>query len=206
MTTRTAQTASNPWPAPTVARDANETAEPADAALLHAGQAGDKTALAALLSRHERALYALCLGMLNGEAEAEDAVGETFLHALRALERADGFRGDSQVRTWLFTIARNVCRDVLRTRKRRGWFGWGEAAPETPSPAPSPERVVVDRLHLETALSHLTPPQRAALLLREREGWSVGEIADAFQWSEKKTQNTLYQARRALLKQEENNV
>jgi RNA polymerase sigma-70 factor (ECF subfamily) len=58
--------------------------------LLRAGRGGDREALDRLLAMHERALFALCRGIVGQVEEAEDAVQETFLRALRALP---GFRG-----------------------------------------------------------------------------------------------------------------
>lgn len=67
--------------------------------LLRAGQAGDRAALEQLLVPYERPLYALCRGILGDADDADDAVQETFLRALRALP---GFRGDSAVRELAF--------------------------------------------------------------------------------------------------------
>src|SRR6266536_3146105 len=78
----------------------------AEATLLQAGRAGDRAALEQLLALHKRPLYALCRGMLGHADDAEDAVQETFLRALRALPQ---FRGDAAFRTWLFRIAVNFC-------------------------------------------------------------------------------------------------
>jgi hypothetical protein len=74
----------------------------AEAALLREGLAGDRAALEQLLALHKRSLYALCLGILSHPEDAEDAVQETFLRALRALP---GFRGEASFRTWLGRIA-----------------------------------------------------------------------------------------------------
>ena len=86
----------------------------AEADLLRAGRAGDQTALARLLAPYRQPLYALCRGMLGTVDDAEEAVQETFLRALRALPR---FRGDASVRTWLFRIATNNTIDFIRKKK-----------------------------------------------------------------------------------------
>src|SRR4051794_13519738 len=78
----------------------------AEAMLLKAGRGGDRAALEELLALHKHPLYALCRGMLGHADDAEDAVQETFLHALRALST---FRGDAAFRSWLFRIAINIC-------------------------------------------------------------------------------------------------
>src|SRR5262245_46765636 len=80
----------------------------AEARLLAEARAGDQAALERLLEPQERALYVLCRGILGHPDDAEDAVQETFLRALRALS---GFRGDAAFRTWLFRIAVRICLD-----------------------------------------------------------------------------------------------
>ena len=129
--------------------------------------------------------------MLGSAFEADDAVQETMLRAWKA---ADGFEGRSSLRSWLYRIATNVCLDALRGEKRRALpMDLGPASPPAeshmrPSPAedlwvtPIPDaRVVPDhgdpaeiaavrdsvRLAFVTALQHLPPRQRAALILCE---------------------------------------
>jgi RNA polymerase sigma factor (sigma-70 family) len=165
-----------------------------EAALLRAGRAGDRAALEALVARHKRPLYALCYGMLGHPEDAEDAVQETFLLALRALP---SFRGESSLRTWLHRIALNLC---LRSKARRPetppWDDeWSEVTVETASP----EQIALRHLQLREALARLRPRQRAVLLLKELEGWSMAEIGAALGWNEKKVENELYRARRALV-------
>jgi RNA polymerase sigma-70 factor (ECF subfamily) len=134
--------------------------------------------------------------MLGHTDDAEDAVQETFLRALRALDR---FRGEAALRTWLYRIAVNVCREWARSRP--------PIDPERPSSAesaslhdtaPSPEEIVVRQMRILEALQTLPPQRRALLLLREVEGWSIGEIAAALSCSKKRVENELYRARCAL--------
>jgi RNA polymerase sigma-70 factor (ECF subfamily) len=166
----------------------------AEAALLRAGQAGDPAALERLLAHHKRSVYALCLGILSHPEDAEDAVQETFLRALRALA---GFRGEASFRTWLCRIALNLC---LRWKaSRHAAAPWDEArSPATPADV-SPEAIALRHLRLTEALRSLQPRHRAILLLKEREGWSVAEIAAALRCNEKRVENELSKARRALV-------
>jgi RNA polymerase sigma-70 factor (ECF subfamily) len=161
--------------------------------LLRAGQAGDRTALEQLLMPYERPLYALCRGILGHADDAEDAVQETFLRALRALS---GFRGDSAVRSWLYRIAVNVCLD--RKRSHQPTEPWDEDRSPPVSSNRSPESIALGRLRVMEALDALLPRQRVVLLLKELEGWNVSEIAAAMRWNEKKVYNELYKARRVL--------
>jgi RNA polymerase sigma-70 factor (ECF subfamily) len=164
-----------------------------EGALLRAGRAGDLAALEALLALHKRALHALCYGILGQAEDAEDAVQETFLRALRALP---GFRGDAALRTWLSRIAVNVCLKWKAARlPTRPWDG---EDPDRPAPTPSPESVALCRMEILEALAALSPRRRAVLLLKELEGWSVAEIAGALRCRPKQIEYELYQARRAL--------
>jgi RNA polymerase sigma-70 factor, ECF subfamily len=163
-----------------------------EAALVRAGLAGDRSALDQLLALHERRVLAVCRGVLGHAEDAEDAAQETFFRALRSLHR---FRGDASFRTWLLRIAVNVC--LNWKRGRRPTEAWDEENPLIPTDA-SPETVVLLRLQVREALGELPPHRRAVLLLREMEGWSVAEIGQAMGWNEKRVNNELFKARRAL--------
>lgn len=161
--------------------------------LLRAGRAGDRAALERLLVPYERPLYALCRGILGHADDAEDAVQETFLRALRALP---AFRGDSAVRSWLYRIAVNICLD--RKRSHPSTEPWDEERMPVSSSSASPESLALRHLRVSEALGSMLPRQRVVLLLKELEGWSVPEIAAAMRWNEKRVYNELYKARRAL--------
>ena len=75
-----------------------------------------QTLLAEDIDVHRRALTGYCYRMLGSGAEAEDAVQETMIKAWKA---ADRFEGRSSIRSWLFSIATNVCIDMGRSRQRR---------------------------------------------------------------------------------------
>jgi RNA polymerase sigma-70 factor (ECF subfamily) len=164
-----------------------------EAALLRAGRAGDRAALDALLALHERAVFALCHGVLGHAEDAEDAAQETFLRALRALP---GFRGEAAFRTWLFRIALNVC--LGRKSSQRSIVSWDEERSSPTPAAASPEAIALRQMRIQEALAGLLPRQRALLLLKEREGWSVTEIAVALRWSERQVRYELSKTRLAL--------
>ena len=72
-----------------------------------------------LLGDHGSSLYRFCRMTLGGADEADDVVQETFLKLLQHL-RGGGDRAN--LRSWLFTVAANACRDRLRSRRR--WLPW----------------------------------------------------------------------------------
>lgn len=76
----------------------------------------DQEALRVLLRRHERPVYSLLFRMLSNHEDAEEALAEVFVKVWRG---AASFKGDAKFTTWLFRIASNTARDVLRSRKTR---------------------------------------------------------------------------------------
>ncbi len=150
-----------------------------DAALLQAHVAGDPDAFAELVHRHRDRLWAVALRTTGDREEASDAVQEALLSAFR---RADSFRGDAQVSTWLHRIVVNACLDRLRRHKTRitepmpedeDRLGALAAALPTDDPAEASER----RTDVMNALAQLTEEQRTALVLVDMEGYSVEEVA-----------------------------
>src|SRR5579862_6069998 len=149
------------------------------------------TATQADLEIYRRELTGYCYRMLGSAFEADDAVQETMLRAWRG---SDSFEGRSSLRSWLYRIATNVCLDMLRGEKRRALpMDLGPSSPPVesllrPSPSedlwvtPIPSQAVLPehgdpaeiaatrdsvRLAFVTALQHLPPRQRAALILCE---------------------------------------
>jgi RNA polymerase sigma-70 factor, ECF subfamily len=165
-----------------------------EAALLRAGPAGDRAALEELLAGYERPLFVFCRGILGHREDAEDAVQDALLRALRALP---GLRaGQVAFRSWLFKVALHVCLD--RKTRRRPTELFDEERPATGSDAASPEVIALRRLQIAEGLKNLPPVRRAVFLLKVVEGWSVEEIAAAVRWKPKRVYNELYKARCAL--------
>ena len=131
--------------------------EPADAWLVRAAQTGDVGALGTLLERHRALLYAVAVGMLGHGPQAEDAVHDTFVIALR---RIDGLHDPAAARAWLLTVLRNVCRGELRRR----------AVEPVPEPSAFAVDEAIDRHALRdwvwTALERLSEPLRLPIVLR----------------------------------------
>ena len=174
------------------------------------------------LEPFRRELTGYCYRMLGSGFEAEDAVQETMLRAWRS---ADGFEGRSSLRSWLYRIATNVCIDMHRQVQRRArpmemgpasppdesFLGpmlpeatWvtpvpdARVAPEGADPAEVAAYRESVRLAFVTALQHLPPRQRSALILCEVLRWQVAEVAELLGTSVAAVNSALQRARATL--------
>ena len=90
-----------------------ETSKRTDEQLLEAVRSGDDKALDVLLARHEKQVYRFGLRMCGSEEDAKEVLQETLLAAFRGIH---AFRGDAELSTWLYQVARTYC---FRMRRRR---------------------------------------------------------------------------------------
>jgi RNA polymerase sigma-70 factor, ECF subfamily len=170
--------------------------------------------------QHRVELTGYCYRMLGSAFEAEDAVQETFVKAWRNYDR---FEGRSALRTWLYSIATNVCLDMLGARERRARpmdlgparepiFENLSTQPEVTWITPIPDGLVVPegdpadvavardtiRLAFVAALQHLPPRQRAVLILCEVLRWKASEVAELLDTTVASVNSALQRARAAL--------
>jgi RNA polymerase sigma-70 factor (ECF subfamily) len=154
-----------------------------DERLVKNAQKGELASFNTLVTRHERAVFNVCLRLLRDAASAEDATQDTFVKAWTSL---DQFRG-GVFRPWLLRIASNRCYDILRARGRRPADSLDaqpyEIEPEWTSQAPPaehPETFATRRelsFHLERALAALPEDQRLAIILADVQGYGYEEVA-----------------------------
>jgi RNA polymerase sigma-70 factor (ECF subfamily) len=155
--------------------------EPSDAALIARWRGGDERAATILVERHAPAVSRFVASM-GERAEAEEVVQDTFVRAFGSLER---FRKASSLRTWLFSIARNLCRDRARSNRRARLVVPIEEAHAHTGHDPLSAAVATEtesRLH--DAMRRLTETQRAVFTLRVTEGLSYREIASVVETTE----------------------
>ena len=168
----------------------DRTESPDDRALLAAHVDGDPDAFGALFNRHRDRLWAVALRTTGDPEDAADALQDAMISAFR---RAESYRGDAAVTTWLHRIVVNACLDRLRRRKVRATSplpddleafvdpGGSPATSGTHSTgALDPVAALLDneqRAQVFAALATLPPDQKVALVLVDMEGYSVDEAA-----------------------------
>jgi RNA polymerase sigma-70 factor, ECF subfamily len=136
--------------------------------------AGDPLAAAALVRATQSDVWRLCAALGDQQA-ADDLTQETFLRAFGSLHR---FEGRSSVRTWLFAIARHVCADALRTRRRRRLTLVRDTAElEAAGPA-VPGDPVADNAAVADLLARLDTDRREAFVLTQLLGLSYADAAE----------------------------
>lgn len=126
--------------------------------------------MAEVVRTHYDDVWRFCARQL-GDEMASDAAQETFLTAQQRLRQ---FEGRSALKTWLFGIALNHCRNLGRKRRREEPIDWLE---ERPAPN-RPDDQAIDRERLRSALATLSREHREVVLLHEIEGFPYNEIGE----------------------------
>jgi RNA polymerase sigma-70 factor, ECF subfamily len=180
------------------------------------------------IEAHRPALTGHCYRMLGSAFDADDAVQETLIRALRS---RDQFAGRASIKTWLYRIATNVCLDELKDRGRRGrpieegslssgspsmdaliqrpstdWIEPILDAQVLPRKANPDQRAILRqsvRLAFVAALQDLAPKQRAVLLLMEVLEYSAAEVAEMLETSVASVNSALQRARATVARDNE---
>jgi RNA polymerase sigma-70 factor (ECF subfamily) len=174
--------------------------------LLELCRRGDPEAFARLVSLNERMVYGLALRLLGDADEAQDLAQEVFLQVYRSLGR---FEGRSSLKTWIYRIVVNQCRNRKRWWRRRRRerslrFEELAARDEAQLAAPdanAPFALILGReraRRVQEALLKISFDHRAVLLLREVEEMSCEEIAATLGLAEGTVKSRLARAREAL--------
>ena len=148
--------------------------------LIQRASDGDPAAFNTLLGQHERRMYAVALRMCGNPEDAQDCLQEAMLRVFRSI---GGFKAQSSFSTWLYRITMNTCLDELRRRKSRPNVSLDGLVDSGWSPADgqeSPEQHALRseaRAALEKNIQELPEDMRAAVVLRDVEGYAYEEIA-----------------------------
>lgn len=151
----------------------------------------------AVLSERSVRWYNACLRITRDPDLAADAVQDALL---KAWDRRDEFRGESDLDTWIHRIALNAAIDLMRRRKP-------QAAEEfdverlTAAPAQAPDTEYVQQAlgrDLVTAMQRLTTMERQTFVLKHIEGWRLEEIAESLRTNVNNTKQALFRAVRKL--------
>lgn len=152
---------------------------------MQALQGGEDSALNELIERHREPLFRFVFRYLHDETAAREVVQETFV---RTFFKAKSYKPQSLVKTWIYSIALNLCRDEARRFGRRPLIvpldvvtREDRAPVEIPDPASDPADQARDRDQfgaLERAIGQLPHKLRAALVLFAIEGYAQKEIAE----------------------------
>ncbi len=149
--------------------------------------------ISSLVRLYEKDLLRTCCVYLRDRDMAQDAVQETFLKAYKAL---DSFRSESTEKTWLYSIALNVCRDMLRS----AWFRHLDrriTLEQLPEPIAQPSE---EDCFLTVEVMRLPQKYREAVLLYYYEAMTTDEIAQALGVAKSTVSARLEQGRQALRK------
>ncbi|MBW2313636.1 MAG: sigma-70 family RNA polymerase sigma factor [Deltaproteobacteria bacterium] len=172
---------------------------------------GDHDAFRILVERYQGRAYALALRVLKDEERARDAVQEGFLKAYTNLAK---FEGRSSFYTWLYRLVMNTCLDMKRRDKSDREVEWDETRPGDPASAPEAEALAgqgaghagpareLDRSELRKqiaeAIAQLPGEARETLLLREVDGLTYAEIAEALSIPKGTVMSRLHYARKRM--------
>ena len=169
--------------------------------LLQLGEYSHDQLAQALIDAYFAPIHHIAYSILRDVAAADDAVQETFIRALRSIDR---YRPGSNLKGWLGTIVVNCCRDRLRQRQRRRRWRAVLGQDMSPNPAPKPpEKQVMDRetgTILWSAVDELGEKHRIPIILRYVHDLPIRDIAEMMEISEGTVHSRLYYACKKLNK------
>jgi len=181
-----------------------------DQSLVAACRLGDRQAFKSLMQRYQRKVYSVAYGFLRNQEDALDVVQESFIKVHRYL---GNFEGNSSFYTWLYRIVTNLCIDHIRKNKRHrelefddGLRHDGEDGAVSALPLSSlgdPAQVLQRREILDAVqdgLQYLSDKHRAVIIMRELQGMSYEEMAQAMKCSKGTIMSRLFHARRNMQK------
>jgi RNA polymerase sigma-70 factor (ECF subfamily) len=188
-------------------REARRREAEEDRELIGLAKSGDQAAFRKLVERHQRRAFSIAVGLVRDENDARELVQEAFLRVYRGL---DAFQGGSSFFTWLYRIVTNLAIDLMRKPGRKdAELLDNHPADDEPSDFPLVSRIdgadpidVMRRREIagriQAALDALPPYHRGVILMREVEGMSYEEMAQAMGVSKGTIMSRLFHARQKL--------
>jgi RNA polymerase sigma-70 factor (ECF subfamily) len=169
-------------------------------------QRGDQAAFRRLVERHQRRAFAIAMGLVRDENDARELVQEAFLRVYRGIS---SFQGGSSFFTWLYRIVTNLAIDLMRKPGRRDAELLDNHTVDEDADFPLVSRIdgadpidVMRRREIaqriQVALDALPPYHRGVILMREVEGMSYEEMAQAMGVSKGTIMSRLFHARQKL--------
>lgn len=155
--------------------------------LVEAGKEGDRAAYARLVERYSKRIFALCLGMCGRVHDAEDMAQETFIRGFMEMKR---LRDTGRFGSWIASIARNLCIDFIRRRRRIPDGNVSERMDRGVAPS--------EYIDLHEAIVKLPEKYRLPLLLYYFDGRSTESVARTLDISPAGVHTRLSRARREL--------
>ncbi len=181
-----------------------------DHELVQRVQAGDSAAFRALFDKYHRRAFAVAMGVVKNEDDALDAVQEAFV---KVHKNIDKFQGTSSFYTWLYRIVMNVSIDHIRRTSRRKSLDFDERALHEESEVAGDGALVPSVTNanpgkaalrrelggaIQAALQQLPEHHRAVIVLREIEGMSYEEMAEALEVPKGTIMSRLFHARKKM--------
>src|ERR1700733_10396394 len=178
-----------------------------EGALVQRAQSGDETAFQELVEKYQSKVFSIIHGIVRHRNDVEDIAQQVFAKVFFSIRNFD-FR--SSLITWIYKITVNECFDYLRKKKVRKLVYESDLSEdevrrvENTEPsvdrAPSADATLARRDYVLKLMSRVSEEERALLMLKEVEGYSVEELADMMSMNENTIKVKLFRARQKLVK------
>jgi RNA polymerase sigma-70 factor (ECF subfamily) len=178
-----------------------------EGALVRRAQSGDETAFQELVEKYQSKVFSIIHGIVRQRNDVEDIAQQVFAKVFFSIRNFD-FR--SSLITWIYKITVNECFDYLRKKKVRKLVYESDLSEdevrrvENTEPsidrAPSADATLARRDYVLKLMSRVSEEERALLMLKEVEGYSVEELADMMSMNENTIKVKLFRARQKLVK------
>jgi len=170
-------------------------------------QMADRQAFRTLVESYQKMVVNTCLGIVHNQSDAEDLAQEVFLEVFR---KADQFRGDARLSTWLYRIAVNRSLNFMRAnRKKRFWQsleetfsgGRNHSREISENRNDQPDNEIKDQQRrdmLHKAIDNLPERQRIAFTLNKYEDLSYQQVAEIMELSLASVESLIHRAKKNL--------